>query len=420
MKIHAVLFLVLAGLQFAANPCKAQQDSAVLFGVLAFGGEKDAHVRWDRTIEVLSKHLPDQRFRLIPLTLDGAGAALETRGLHFLLTNPGHFQSLMLRYELAPLVSLRTDAPGRAKTGNRYGAVIFARASDDGPKRLSDLRGLRFGAVAPEAFGGWQLASDTLQRNGLEPERDLGELRFFGFPQSAIVEAVLSGEIDAGTVRTGVLEAMAAEGRIPEGTIIVLNPVDIPNFELDLSTALVPEWLIAATPIAQPELRRSVAQVLLGIDLHVKGGRDVGATWLPPQSLASVIEIQRALAQANDKPATLSWQQSVIIGLVGLLSALIVVVSIRRFRPQTSFPPPIVSRSSSDSGQSVIGPTSQLTAREEEVLELVEQGQTTKEIARTLSISPKTVEFHRHNLMQKFDASNMADLVHRAGLWRHS
>ncbi|MGV6846939.1 MAG: LuxR C-terminal-related transcriptional regulator [Marinibacterium sp.] len=42
------------------------------------------------------------------------------------------------------------------------------------------------------------------------------------------------------------------------------------------------------------------------------------------------------------------------------------------------------------------------------------QGQTSKEIARSLSISPKTVEFHRHNLLQKFKASNMADLVHRS------
>ena len=82
----------------------------------------------------------------------------------------------------------------KVRTENRYGAVIVARNTPDGPQRLADLKGKTFGAVAPDAFGGWQLALHTLRRNGLEPDRDFAELRFFGFPQSAIVHAVLNGD----------------------------------------------------------------------------------------------------------------------------------------------------------------------------------------------------------------------------------
>ena len=60
-------------------------------------------------------------------------------------------------------------------------------------------------------------------------------------------------------------------------------------------------------------------------------------------------------------------------------------------------------------------PVVSLTPREREILQLVGNGKTTKEIARDLGISPKTVEFHRSHLMRKFEAHNMAELVRKAG-----
>lgn len=53
-----------------------------------------------------------------------------------------------------------------------------------------------------------------------------------------------------------------------------------------------------------------------------------------------------------------------------------------------------------------------LTEREREILELVAEGQANKRIARILNISPRTVEIHRANIMQKTGASNATDLVH--------
>lgn len=52
-----------------------------------------------------------------------------------------------------------------------------------------------------------------------------------------------------------------------------------------------------------------------------------------------------------------------------------------------------------------------LTIREKEVLDLVVEGKTTKEIARILEISPRTVDIHRAHVMEKTRADNLADLV---------
>jgi len=56
-------------------------------------------------------------------------------------------------------------------------------------------------------------------------------------------------------------------------------------------------------------------------------------------------------------------------------------------------------------------PIETLTGREREVLQLVAEGHTGKEIAETLSISYKTVEHHRHNLMVKLSCDNLPQLI---------
>ncbi len=52
-----------------------------------------------------------------------------------------------------------------------------------------------------------------------------------------------------------------------------------------------------------------------------------------------------------------------------------------------------------------------LTAREQEVMSLLAQGRTVREIAEKLSISQKTVENHRSNIYSKLDIHSSIDLV---------
>lgn len=52
-----------------------------------------------------------------------------------------------------------------------------------------------------------------------------------------------------------------------------------------------------------------------------------------------------------------------------------------------------------------------LTPRERQVVVLLRQGQTSKEIARSLSISPRTVEDYRAKLLAKFEVKNVAELL---------
>ena len=55
----------------------------------------------------------------------------------------------------------------------------------------------------------------------------------------------------------------------------------------------------------------------------------------------------------------------------------------------------------------------QLSPREREVLALIVQGLTNKEIGRALDLSPRTVETHRANLFAKLEAPSLAWLIRR-------
>ena len=61
-----------------------------------------------------------------------------------------------------------------------------------------------------------------------------------------------------------------------------------------------------------------------------------------------------------------------------------------------------------DSGSDV------LTSREREVIQLLAEGKTSKEVAVTLNLSVKTAETHRTNLMRKLDLHSVADLTRYA------
>ena len=56
-------------------------------------------------------------------------------------------------------------------------------------------------------------------------------------------------------------------------------------------------------------------------------------------------------------------------------------------------------------------PYEQLTDREREILRLLAEGNATREIANMLTVSPKTVDGHKTNLMAKLDIHNRTDLV---------
>ena len=77
---------------------------------------------------------------------------------------------------------------------------------------------------------------------------------------------------------------------------------------------------------------------------------------------------------------------------------------------ESYFSPRLVAERDGANGQGKCA----LTTRQSEVLRRVASGMTTKEIARELGISPKTVEFHRGQLMEKLGVRDVTGLTRYA------
>src|SRR5216110_3297718 len=112
-------------------------------------------------------------------------------------------------------------------------------------------------------------------------------------------------------------------------------------------------------------------------------------------------------------------------GAVGYLvkqtAAEDVVAAIREAKKGNAFFSPNISmrlvefnRQASVSGEPARRDSSRLTVRESEVLQLVAEGHSSKQIAAELSISNKAVEKHRREIMRKLDIHNVAGLTRYA------
>jgi len=68
-------------------------------------------------------------------------------------------------------------------------------------------------------------------------------------------------------------------------------------------------------------------------------------------------------------------------------------------------------------GRSTMVPA--LTPRQKQILHLITQGYTSREIAEQLRISVQTVEVHRFNLMRRLEVRNVAQLIRQALLLKY-
>ncbi len=275
-----------------ASPAAGGQTVNV--GVLAHRGMETTYRMWTPTVDYLSERIPTHEFRLVPLDLQGMVSALERGELDFILTNPGNYVELEAGYGITRIATLKNVRNG--KPFKTFGAVIFTRAGNPDIHTLADLRGRVFGAVDEGAFGGFQMAWRELKEAGIDPFRDFDELRFSGFPQDNIVFDVLDGRLDAGTVRSDVLEGMSSQGAIQLEDFRILNQQTADDFPFLHSTRLYPEWAFSKARMTPDALASKVVIALLEMPPgHPAASAGDYAGWTVPLNYQPVHELFREL-----------------------------------------------------------------------------------------------------------------------------
>lgn len=380
-------------------PARAQDSTPIArIGVLAYLGYEDALARWHGLKTYLDASLPAYRFELVPLTLASASTQIASGQVDFVLTNPGHFVDLSAKHAMSVIAS-RSVLQSDGHYESDFGSLIFARAGT-GITVLTDAAGKTVAAIDKMAFGGFQTAWREFDNAGLNLFTDTAELVFVGFPMDEVVTRVATGRADIGIVRSGLIERLIADGHYEASDFTYLNTSATYDHPNRISTRLYPEWPFAALAGVDAALRDSVALALLSAKASPRSeARRLRYVWTAPVAYHAVEELNEAYAQRVEALSLLQklWRSwPLLIGSV-LLPLLLLAAALRLKRPLARAPSGV--------------PQPELTNREREILGLIAEGFSSKEIARKLGISPKTVEFHRANLLKKYEARSSSQLV---------
>lgn len=267
----------------------------VRIGVLAKRGAEICLAKWGPTAEYLSNEIPNFSFTIVPLGYDQVNPSVEQHKVDFILANSGFYVGLERFYSASRIATLKNQYLG--KTYTTYGGVVFCRADRDDIKNYADLKGKTFMSLDENAFASWHTISFELQENGVDPYRDFSELSFKS-PMDAVVLAVRDGKVDAGSVRTDMLERMALEGTIKLEDFRVLHQHsgDV-HLGLLHSTRPYPEWPFAKVSHTTNSLAEQVAVALLKMspdDPAAQAARSAG--WTIPHNYQSVHECLKALS----------------------------------------------------------------------------------------------------------------------------
>ncbi|MEW6765754.1 MAG: EAL domain-containing protein [Pseudomonadota bacterium] len=327
------LFLVIAF--FVSAPASMAEDEGqareLTLGVLAYRGLDEVRTRWQPLADYLGKHVPGITVRVQPLLRHEAEAGLDKGELHLVLVNPYDYAWLEASRGVSRIATLRPR--GMGDVAPMFGAVVLVRA-DSPSESLEDLRGKKLVSPAPDSFPTLMIQRE-LHLLGHDPAHFFGAMEYTGLPQSRTVERVLGGGVDAGIVRTGVLEELVARGRVTPGAYRILPPPTPVTFSQPVSSRLYPEWPMAIASSIEPSLSRHILSALLTIepDDPVAIAADIDG-WAPPLDYSGVSGLMHdlKLGPFSDRkpldPLTLLklyWPWLAVL-LAAVLSALMLTV----------------------------------------------------------------------------------------------
>jgi PAS domain S-box-containing protein len=306
----------------------------IKIGLRAHRGSDIALKRWQPTADYLNQQIPEHNFVLIPIEINSVlNQAVSRNEFDFVLTNPASHVEQNIRYGVTPIATLINRRKNEAYT--RFGSVIFTRADRSDINKLQDLGGKSFMGADEQGFGGWRIAWRELLYNHINPYKDFERLSFAGGIQQNVVYAVRDGKVDAGSVRTGMLERMAERGEIRLNEFKVIGAKQTRDFSFLHSTHLYPEWPFAKLSDTPDELARRVAAVLYSISPDSEAavtGKYIG--WTIPLDYTPVNELLKDLRVGPYASSAMPvneliknyWQY--LLGLFMLLTAVFVTLMI--------------------------------------------------------------------------------------------
>lgn len=304
----------------------------------AFKGKQLALKQWQSTADHLTASIPGYTFNMVPFENNSSLNQAFSRGeFQFCLTNPAASVEHQIRYQAQPIATLVNKRLNKGYS--KFGSVIFTRSDRDDINTIYDLKGKTFIGADELGFGGWRVAWNELLKHNINPYKDLKALNFAGGNQKKVINSVLTRSVDAGSVRTDMLERYAASGNINLQDFKAIGLKQSTEFPFLLSTDLYPEWLFSSNENVDTNLKSQVANALLSIQedsLAATSGQYVG--WIEPLDYSSVDELLQKLKVGPYDVSTLDSVESLFnqygfaLGIIFIILIIMTVIILHIFK----------------------------------------------------------------------------------------
>lgn len=250
MRHFALALSLLAGPLGAAEP--------LTIGVLAYRTEAHTTAQWKPIQAYLNATVPGYSFTVKAFNLIDLRAAISRAQVDLIITQPAEYVRMThesgLSSPLATLISSNQGKPVRV-----FGGTIITRRERADIRDLNDLGGKSIATPSRQSFAAYQLQAYALKKAQIAP----GSIIETGVVQDSAVDAVLQGKADVAFVRSGLIDVMAAEGKLDIGALKVVEQQDFPGYPFPVSTALYPEWPVIALPHVPENTAAKLAGALL-------------------------------------------------------------------------------------------------------------------------------------------------------------
>lgn len=326
------------GLQLS-DAMAASAEQTLQLGVFAYRPKEVMQQRWQPLADYLGKNLPHTRVQLQVLTQEEMQAAIEAQRLDFAFTNPAHYIRLRASNELSGAIATQVSLEN-GQAVSQLGGAIIRLASRPDLQTLQDLKGRRIASPGTQYLGGYTVQMMELLDHGITP--DEVHIEFTGQPHDKVVQAVLKGEVDAGFVRSGVLEQLRKEGTVDTTQLAVVHPQTPKRYPFAVSTRLYPEWAMVALPHVDATTSRRVSSLLLALEPNHPAAMSAGIHGFTiPADYAPVENAMRALhLPPFDRPTPIHWRDVwhahrvplLLIGGGAVVTAVLVLMLMARHR----------------------------------------------------------------------------------------
>jgi two-component system sensor histidine kinase TtrS len=267
MKVIIFLFAFTNALLSWASAIDADKLPLVRLGVSSLAEPSTNIPLVSRTIEQLQKDFGQRNIRVIRYPLEDLDRAIENDEIDIFISSSGTSR----RHVDAGVRNLGTIVSRKLPNPNfGEGSAVLVRNDRKDLQKLEDLQRKVISANMPLGFSGHLMVLNELHKRGYDPNSFFGKKVFVGHHMERTVEMVLSGEVDAGIVRTCYWEEYAERHNVPIDAIRVLEAKRDHGIQCEHTTELYPNWSISSTRVALPDISRMVTKSILSIEPQPK------------------------------------------------------------------------------------------------------------------------------------------------------